>query len=279
MTVQPPLAADAGVLRNVVVLDRPHALTRPVRAVSTAAAHAGEAAVAQPPARVEIEPQGDDHGFRAGYGEGLAAGQAQQREQDEAQFRRVIEEARAAAMEEGRAEGLLRAKEELEAAATRLRAQLVEEAETVLQERLQQLDQLVASAAAQSQRAVAQAEDDLVALGFEAVCRVLGRRAAEPEVLRGMVHDLLAARASDTRQQLAVHVHPQDHAWLQRAPSAAPVEWNWVADDSVQTGGVLLRWPHGALDARLETQLDMLRHTLLRVREERRAAAGEALQQ
>ncbi|MBA2676399.1 MAG: hypothetical protein H0U68_22335 [Ramlibacter sp.] len=277
MTVQPPPAAEAGVLRNVVVLDRPHALARPMRAVPATAAR--EAAVAEPPARAEAQPQGYDHGFHAGYGEGLAAGQAQQREQDEAQFRSVIDEARAAAVEEGRAEGLLRAKEELEAAATRLRAQLVEEAEAVLQERLQQLDQLVASAAAQSRRAAAEAEDDLVALGFEAVCRVLGRRAAEPEVLRGMVHDLLAARASDARQQLAVHVHPQDHAWLLRAGSAAPVEWHWVADDTVATGGVLLRWPHGALDARLETQLDMLRQTLLRVREERRAATGGALPQ
>ncbi|MES2938212.1 MAG: FliH/SctL family protein [Pseudomonadota bacterium] len=273
MTDQLPLAMEPGVLRNVVLLDKPHALARPIRAMP--AAVTSEAVGAAPQVRADAQqPRSYDAGLRAGYDEGLAAGQARQREHDEAQFRRVIEEARAAAMDEGRTEGLLRAKEELDAAAVQLRAQLVEEAEAVLQERLQHLDQLVAGMRAQSQRLAAEAEDDLVALGFEAVCRVLGRRAAEPEVLRGMVRDLLAARASDAAQQLAVHVHPQDHAWLQREPSAPATGWNWVADQTVEIGGVLLRWPHGALDARLETQLDALRQTLLRVREERAASAG-----
>lgn len=262
-----PASALPGVLRGVVVLDQPHRLARRGEVAPPTA----QPAVAAPVA----PPRGYEEGLRAGYEQGLAAGRAQQSEQDEARWRRGIDEARAQAAQEGHAEGLRRAAQDAEAALARERAELVQDAHAMLQQHVQRLQQLVAAVAAQSERAAAQAEDDLVALAFEAVCRVLGAHAVEPGVLRAMVRELMAQRRDG--EPLSVHVHPDDHAWLQRL-DLTDAAWTWVADEGVQLGGVLLRWPHGALDARLETQLQSLRHALLAAREARRAglpAAGE----
>lgn len=233
--------------------------------------------------RAESPAPGWDEGFRAGHAQGLqqgleqgaAQGRAWQREQDEAQWRASLQEAREQAMREGYAEGQRRARSEIEEAAAQWRAQLERETTDALNEGLQRLQRLAVQLGEQTQRVAEQAEDDLVALAFEAVCRVLGPNGVEPQVLQGQVRELVARQRA---RPLAVHVHPDDHAWLQRAGVAPLQGVAWVADDSVALGGVLLRWPHGTLDARLEVQIEALRRMLLRVRAQRVAAATPAVE-
>jgi flagellar assembly protein FliH len=115
--------------------------------------------------------------------------------------------------------------------------------------------------------ALAAAEEEMVALCYEALCRILAAEAVRPEVVVAQVRGLLAQRSGSAL--LAVHVHPDDAALL---PSA---EEPWVADPEVALGGCVLRTRSGGLDLRLDVALENCKAALLRTRDERaRAALG-----
>jgi flagellar assembly protein FliH len=255
------------VLRNVVVQDLPHALARPRRAAGyqrepERAAGGTGGAIERAPL---VQPRSFDEGFAAGYLEGMSAGRSAQ----QAEAETMLEKSRAKALDEGRAEGLRRGKEEAAEAVRKLQAQLVEDAQAAFNERAERLDDVVRGLSAQSARLAEDAEDDLVAMSFEVVCRILGDRAATPVAVRGMVQHLLAQRS---QVGLAVHLHPEDFEQLRSEEgvlSEAP-GWTWVPDTKVKLGGLMLRSPQGSLDARLEVQLEVLRQTLLQARLERR---------
>ena len=256
------------VLRNVVVQDLPHALVRPRRAGGyqrEPERPAGPTGVAIERAPL-VQPRSFDEGFAAGYLEGMSAGRSAQQVEAEA----LLEKSRAKALDEGRAEGLRRGKEEAAEAVRKLQTQLVSDAQAAFNERVERLDNVIRGLSAQSARLAEDAEDDLVAMSFEIVCRILGARAATPIAVRGMVQHLLAQRS---QVGLAVHLHPEDLEQLRSEEgvlSEAP-GWTWVPDAKVKLGGVMLRSPQGSLDARLEVQLEALRQTLLQVRLDHRA--------
>lgn len=262
-TVVPPLP----VLRNVVVQDLPHALARPRRgAVSVREL---ERPVALAPEAVHLVQTGSyEEGVAAGYHEGLEAGRAAQRAESQALVDEIGEQARAKGFSDGHAEGLRQGNEESAEGAQQLRVELIEQGRACVDEHKRRFEQLALSLSKQSGQLAADAEDDLVAMSFEVVCRLLGERAATPAGIRSMVEQLLAQRALTG---VAVHVHPKDLQLL-RAESGEGVpqtSWQFVADEKVQLGGVILRSPDGNLDARLEVQLETLRQTLLQARQDR----------
>ncbi len=242
------------VLREVSILPTPCILVRPQRPERVAAASA-QASVAQATAIA-----GNDN---------AAAWRA---EQD-----RHAAEARKAGFDAGRLEGLLEGRQEAQAealaAAVRARAAL----DALVAQSRSRLEHLLHAAAAQSQKFVADAEDDIVALAHETICRILGPVAPDAEVVRAMARQLIASTSAAGRP--LVHVHPEDlDLILQRAPNGVPQdEWDWVADASVQLGGVVLRRGCGSLDSRLESQMGALRAVLLRTRGERKAQAENAV--
>lgn len=130
---------------------------------------------------------------------------------------------------------------------------------------------------------LADAEDDMLALVFEVVTRILGDEAANLPGLRAQLQ--MRLKAWHGRELLSLHLHPDDLELLQhdeaslrslRAAGFASERGTlrWVADPKVQLGGCMLRSAEGALDARLEVQLQALRQTLLATRAARRAAAA-----
>lgn len=257
MMARPP------VLRNVTVSDRPHALTRPAGAPAEVPAPAP--AVPLPP---EV-PGGDLHAeLQQAFERGREQGRAEARsEVFDAARAEVLVEARAQGLDEGRAAGLLAAHEEARAAVQPVLALL----EGFLAELPQKFDARLAAC-----------EDDMVALCFEAVARILGREAATQEGIRAMLKTTLAAFGP--RQLVELRVHPGDlqclardeavAGWLREREGAQGIQI--VADPGVELGGVVLRSPSGRLDARLEHQVDALRGALLSARAARAAARPPA---
>ncbi|MDM0122192.1 FliH/SctL family protein [Variovorax arabinosiphilus] len=154
---------------------------------------------------------------------------------------------------------------ELNARTERITLEIAEQSKVSYQARLQLMDGLLAGLPAQIEARIAASEDDMLALCFEVVCRLLGEQATSPEHIRG--HLQAATQALRSRKVVAIHLHPDDLLALrQEAATAAHTLFDddvqWVADPSIEVGGCILRSDEGGLDARFETQLDRLRSVL-----------------
>lgn len=266
MRPHPSQPECAPVLRNVVLQELPHSLARPNGWSVPAGQRHGAPAPPQPAAK-DVSHQ--ELAFTEGYRQGAAVGAKQVAEAHLA-FQAAADEARQAGFEQGRLEGLRRAEEEAAAEIGQLRSRLESEAQAAVRQQLERLRAVMSGIAPQIQQLLSNAEDDLLALSHEALCRVLGQQAAVPEVLRGMVRDLLGQ--ARLHGEVRAHVHPDDFVAVSGRALVIAEDWIWVADPQVQMGGVHLQSAEGSLDARLETQLESLRQRLLQVRDERRCA-------
>lgn len=179
---------------------------------------------------------------------------AQARESVLAQFKQEAETARELGRQRGLQEGRVAGAEEVR-----------REAETELAR--------IRSISTELQRAldtgIRGIEDVAVAIAFEAVCKMLGSAAASRDGIRALVHEAAAHAAG--AQQVTVRLHPGDLAALQAAGGmegalASGARVQWVADKSIELGGCVVETDGGTLDARLETQVERLRATLLAAR-------------
>lgn len=259
------------VLRNVIVGARPHVLVRPAGSTASSVCgggeHASSPAPDAPDAPVAPQPPGPAVDHQAEVRQAFERGREQGREEgrgeafDDARTK-ALAQARALGLDEGRAAGLQAAHEEARAA---------------VQPVLVVLERLLAELPQRFDARLATCEDDMVALSFEAVARILGREAATPEGIRAVLKTTLAAFG--TRQLAEIRVHPGDvqclagdatvAAWLRERENGQHIQI--VADPGIELGGVVLRSPSGRLDARLEHQVDALRAALLSTRMARAA--------
>jgi flagellar assembly protein FliH len=227
-------------------------------------------------ARAE-EASAYQRGWEAGRAElqreGAAAQAEAARQAELAGFERGLREGREKGLAEGRAAG----REQVE--------RDVQEAREGMADRLARLDRLLGALPAELSRRLATAEEEMIALSHEVVCRLLGDQAATREGVARLVTQAVRQAGEgglldgSERSALAVHLHPADLdavradaglvAWLERSRQG---QVRWVSDDRVALGGCLVRSGEGTLDARLETQLAAL-HRILR---EYRQRAGEA---
>jgi len=258
------------VLQGQVSPGRPRpAITQPPRATTEApvrlpaqrAPVAGEAAASVPVsvsvAANAVPARDQEAGYRRGHEEGLAKGLAEGRE-------RAADETRQAGELATR-----KAQRELAERTESLNRELTQQAQVAYQARVKVLAQLIEALPQQVEARLAAAEEDMLALSFEAVCRVLGDHVVTANGLRAQL--LQSVRAMRGRRLVAVHLHPDDLATLQREPDAAAdllanEAIEWVADAEMTLGGCIVRSPEGGLDARLDTQLGALRDLLLRSR-------------
>lgn len=278
MSERPPgPASGTTVLRDVAVhghvaLARPRSpLARPAanEIVRTVAPPVAPAQAISPLSSIATPPvaRGEPEAQRQGFEEGLAQGRA-----------KAAEEARDAAL---RADQALQKKlQDLEAQAQKQMQDHRQKDQAAVQSRLQRIDALLTALPAQIRTRIDAAEDDLLALCFESVCRVLGSHAATAEGIRAQVAH--AREGLHSRALVAVHLHPDDLATLRGAAETSPDIGNdgvqWIADPAVALGGCILQSPQGGLDARLETQLRTLAQLLVQSRASARAAATSTAQ-
>jgi flagellar assembly protein FliH len=119
--------------------------------------------------------QVEEEARRRGHEEGLAKGLAEGRE-------RAAEDARQAA-----AQAEQQAVRELDARAERLTQELQKQAQAAVGARVQALNSLIDGLPPQIEARLSAAEDDMLALCFETVCRVLGEATVQPGLVRAQL--------------------------------------------------------------------------------------------
>jgi flagellar assembly protein FliH len=187
-----------------------------------------------------------------------------------------MREAREEGLRAGRADGLregrAHAAEEIRAAVQ----QAVSDAVRPVQEQHDRLQQLAEQARLALADALVQAQEEMVALCYDTLCRMVGAAAVRPELVRAQLLHLLQVHGS---AGVALHVHPDDAELLTEstARGAQPdTTARWVADPQVALGGCILKTSSGGLDARLETMLGACKAALLEARTQRRAQVSSA---
>jgi flagellar assembly protein FliH len=159
-----------------------------------------------------------------------------------------------AGLEEGRAAGL-------------------EEARAASAERLARLDAVIESIERCHGAALQGTQEDAVAVGFAAACRILGEQLVTPEGVRAAVLEVIArAHAAD---RVMVRLHPGDLARIARLDDAGRHEGRsveFVADDAVPEGGCRVETTAGSFEARLDRRIEAMRDALLAARTVDRAA-------
>lgn len=263
MPGQPLILRDADWMPEALKIGRPRSAALPVSNTPTADAVAPRPATPPAPSAEWVEQQ-----RRAAHEQGLKAGRAA-----------------ADAELEQRAQALSREQAQLQEAMARLQG----EQKQLQQQRLageqqaaaqrESMQRLLQQLPAAWERYLQDAEEDMLSLAFEAVCRIMGEQAVSRDGARAILQRTV--QAWHGRRPLSVHVHPDDlealqaDAQLRQMLSASGFTADrqtlrWVADPGVQLGGCLLRSEEGALDARLEVQMQALRSTLTQAREVRR---------
>jgi flagellar assembly protein FliH len=216
----------------------------------------------QVPGPRPVEPAGlvDVRESRGNGEEKADAGRIEiEREKIRAELARELDARAESVLQEARGRGL---QEGLELG----RAEALREAER----QHEAVAQTLAIVADRVEREIAGAEDAIVGMAFESVCRILARDVVDRKAIRAMVRQVLARVGQE--EGVAVRLHPQDCAALRNGGKAllpgrnGRMKVELVADEAVSLGGCVVETTGGSLDARIETQIQRLRETLLKVR-------------
>ena len=250
-------------VRGRFALGRPRGSSPVVVAPDVASLRAQLMSQENPAPAVQPEAEACRRGYEEGFAKGLLEGRAKGAEEARAQTVQAAEQA-----ERGRAAQ----HEELVEA-------LKQETKSAAEARLAQLNSLIAALPSQIETRLEAAEDDMLALCFEVVCRLLGESATRPDVLGAHLRHAVAALRN--RPLVAIHLHAEDLALLEKAGVIAGMSgepaFQWVASSDVPLGGCVLESPEGGLDARFDTQLQALRETLNRGRAVARSSSPAKL--
>jgi len=137
------------------------------------------------------------------------------------------------------------------------------------QVKVRQIGELLENLESQVKELVAEQEDAMVEVVFAAVCKLIGKESSDRRVAIEMVRN--AIRELRTLDKLAIRVSPDVYQTLEDHRkelfnSAVPEQFRILADEQVKLGGCILETDTGSLDNRLEVQLQILKETLLDVR-------------
>lgn len=199
-----------------------------------------------------------DEARRQSYDEGFAKGASEARAQSAEVAKQLA------------AQTAQRNTRELQERAERMALELTEKSNAEVRAQRETLDALLRTVPAQVEARLDAAQDDMLSLCFEVVCRVLGEAAVHPDAVRA--HLRHATQGLRGHRLVAVHLHPddlpavRDSAHGSDAEHQAAEEIQWVADATIAAGGCILQSPQGGLDARFDTQLRALRDLLLQSR-------------
>ena len=133
------------------------------------------------------------------------------------------------------------------------------------------LDRLAADLSRKVDSDLALVEDSVVAIAFEAVCKLIGETLVTPEGIAARVRELLQ-RVRD-KDRLTIRLHPQDLELIEERETFgldSSAEVDWVADEALDAGSCIIGTAAGTLEARLDEQLGLVKSVLLAVRNQTR---------
>ncbi|MDB5858702.1 MAG: hypothetical protein JWQ76_2391 [Ramlibacter sp.] len=181
-----------------------------------------------------------------------------------------LRQGREQGLQAGYEEGLRQGRNAARVEATAMAATIEAQATAQRDERRAELAGALAALQRAAERWLALAEEDMVALCYETIGRVLGRVAVTPDSVRAQVVQLLEQWRGHGAP--ALHLHPADAPLLEGLTASRP--FTCVADPDVPYGGCIVRGESGALDARLDRILEEVKAALLAARNERTLPAG-----
>jgi flagellar assembly protein FliH len=118
--------------------------------------------------------------------------------------------------------------------------------------------------------ALVQAEDDMVDMVYEAVCKIMGEAWVSDQAARAVVRQI--AKRREETGVVTIHFAPKDYAALLNYyaghPEARPAGLDIAVDENIQLGGCTVETKTGMLQSRLEDQLEQLKALLLAARKE-----------
>mgnify|MGYP001163395173 CR=1 FL=1 len=113
-----------------------------------------------------------------------------------------------------------------------------------------------------------QAESMLIPLALEAARRIVAEIPIDAALVERVVRETL--RQAEDTAEVTIRLHPEDLALLRKhgaailqgTPETGPLRF--VASQEVSRGGCVVQTRFGLIDARRETKLEQLEHTLLK---------------
>lgn len=128
------------------------------------------------------------------------------------------------------------------------------------------LHNLIASLNVEFKRGIANLEDVMVGIAYEAVCKIVGNAMHDEDGVWAVVREVIS-RVRD-QERMVLRVPPRDYDFLCHHLDAYFKEgmegkYQLIADDRVSLGGCMIETSGGTLDGRLEIQMQQLRDTLL----------------
>lgn len=130
---------------------------------------------------------------------------------------------------------------------------------------LRQLEELTKNLNSTVQSSLEEAEDMMVSIVFESVCKIVGDTLATRDGVVAVVKEALGRARG--KSALIIRVNPLDLELIEESTAfGVASEADWRADDAIPMGGCVVESEYGTLDARIDTQLNQLKRVLLAAR-------------
>lgn len=143
-----------------------------------------------------------------------------------------------------------------------------QQAEDKVRETLEQFNQLLDSMSERMQSEIEEVGDELVAIVFESVCKIIGEAFKDESVAVSSVKEVM--KSSQDRMEMSLRVSEKDYQAITDASAELSYglsnRINIMADDHVRYGGCILETTAGRIDGRLEQQMSRLMQVLLNSR-------------
>ncbi|BBB62246.1 hypothetical protein UNDKW_3973 [Undibacterium sp. KW1] len=276
MKGQPTVKKNMQVLRDVLVHNHVHTLHRPGRTVEKNFAVKNKVdsdirPLDSKPAPVSFGlpatqnklPLVDryEEGYLAGKIEGRAQAVREVGEKLQAELDAKREQLFHEAYKLGQQQGFAIGQKEGLAEAQNVAAKLKEN----LHQQLVRFEQVLVNLPVQLDNYLRDAEDELVALSFAAITKILGESLSSETAIRELINSLVKQHLTDT--EFSVHLHPDDYALFSSGENiTSSHQFRWVSDANIKLGGLIIRSSEQSLDARLDFQIEVLKQGLLQAR-------------